>query len=100
MKLLNDILKSHGHVLFYALLFASSCRSQRNYPADETQCYSDNSYIRHKNYEETLKIAKILLTDKEDLIHKAVGWMLRKMMRYAIEKFSEPEKQKYLKGKI
>ena len=80
-------------------------------------------FIKHGKYEETLKIAKILLTDKEDLIHKAVGWMLREigkrdmifeemflkqhykemprtMLRYAIEKFPEPKKQKYLKGKI
>jgi len=80
-------------------------------------------FIKHGKYEETLKIAKILLTDKEDLIHKAVGWMLREigkrdmifeemflkqhykemprtMLRYAIEKFPEPKRQKYLKGKI
>lgn len=80
-------------------------------------------FIKHEKYEETLKIAKILLTDREDLIHKAVGWMLREigkkdmgteetflkqhyknmprtMLRYAIEKFPEPKRQKYLKGKI
>ena len=80
-------------------------------------------FIKHGKYEETLKIAKILLTDKEDLIHKAVGWMLREigkrdmifeemflkqhykemprtMLRYAIEKFPEPKRQKYLKGEI
>ena len=80
-------------------------------------------FIKHGKYEETLKIAKTLLTDKEDLIHKAVGWMLREigkrdmtfeemflkqhykemprtMLRYAIEKFPEPKRQKYLKGEI
>ena len=80
-------------------------------------------FIKHGKYEETLKIAKILLADREDLIHKAVGWMLREigkrdmifeemflkqyyqemprtMLRYAIEKFPESKRQKYLKGKI
>jgi 3-methyladenine DNA glycosylase AlkD len=80
-------------------------------------------FIKAGKYQETLEIAKILLTDREDLIHKAVGWMLREigkkdmiteetflklhykkmprtMLRYAIEKFPEPKRQKYLKGKI
>ena len=80
-------------------------------------------FIRHEKYEETLKIAKVLISDKEDLIHKAVGWMLREigkrnmvieetflkqhykemprtMLRYAIEKFPEPKRQQYLKGEI
>ena len=80
-------------------------------------------FIKHGQYSETLKIGKILLNDKEDLIHKAVGWMLREvgkrnlpleeeflkenykdmprtMLRYAIEKFPESKRQRYLKGKI
>ena len=80
-------------------------------------------FIRNERYEDTLKIAKILLSDKEDLIHKAVGWMLREigkrdmvieemflkqhykemprtMLRYAIEKFPESKRQQYLKGEI
>ncbi len=79
-------------------------------------------FIKHNEYSETLKISKILLSDEEDLIHKAVGWMLREvgkrhmpteenflgehykkmprtMLRYAIEKFPEPKRQSYLKGK-
>jgi len=80
-------------------------------------------FIKHDKYAETLKISEILLTDKQDLIHKAVGWMLREigkrhmpteenflrkhykrmprtMLRYAIEKFPEDKRQGYLKGKI
>ncbi len=80
-------------------------------------------FIKRGEFTETLKISKMLLSDKEDLIHKAVGWMLREvgnrdqateerfliahykrmprtMLRYAIEKFPEPRRQMYLKGII
>ena len=80
-------------------------------------------FIKSNQFSETIKISKTLLADKEDLMHKAVGWMLREigkrdlkteeaflkehyktmprtMLRYAIEKFPEAKRQKYLKGKI
>lgn len=80
-------------------------------------------YIKRNEFSQTLKIAKMLLLDEEDLIHKAVGWMLREvgkrdlateerflktnykkmprtMLRYAIERFPEPKRQRYLKGKV
>ncbi len=78
-------------------------------------------FIRQQQFSPTLKISRILLRDNEDLIHKAVGWMLREvgkrdlateedflkqhykkmprtMLRYAIEKFPEKKRQSYLKG--
>ena len=80
-------------------------------------------FIKHGQYSETMKISKVLLHDNEDLIHKAVGWMLREvgkrnlpleeeflkkyykemprtMLRYAIERFPEPKRLRYLKGTI
>ena len=77
-------------------------------------------FIHEKQFADTLKIAEILLKDKHDLIHKAVGWMLREvgkkdqtslekfldkyhkmmprtMLRYAIEKFDNNKKTYYLK---
>ncbi|KPJ53450.1 DNA alkylation repair protein [candidate division TA06 bacterium DG_24] len=80
-------------------------------------------FIKHGEFSHTLTIAGILLSDEQDLIHKAVGWMLREvgkrhlateekfldkhyrmmprtMLRYAIERFPERKRQRYLKGLI
>lgn len=78
-------------------------------------------FIKQKQCNHTLKIAKMLLNDKEDLIHKAVGWMLREVgkncgeailedfikqnydqmprtaLRYSIERFDEKKRIKFLK---
>jgi len=84
---------------------------------------STMAFIRQGESEDVLKLAEALLDDKEDLMHKASGWMLREfgkrdelkltefldkniskmprtMLRYAIEKFPETKRQKYLKIKI
>ncbi len=80
--------------------------------------------IRRGDAAETFRIAKLLLRDDEDLIHKAVGWMLREvgqrvgeeseeaflkqfyksmprtMLRYAIERFSPEKRKQYLLGLV
>ncbi len=77
------------------------------------------SFIKNKDFKDSIKISGILLNDKHDLIHKAVGWMLREigkkdvnelekflkkyhkkmprtMLRYSIEKFNEEKRKFYL----
>lgn len=81
------------------------------------------TFIRNNEFEDAMKISEILLKDKHDLIHKAVGWMLREigkkdqeilerflkehykkmprtMLRYSIERFEEGKRRKYLMGEI
>ena len=36
-------------------------------------------FVKRGEFRETLKVARVLLSDSEDLIHKAVGWMLREV---------------------
>jgi 3-methyladenine DNA glycosylase AlkD len=80
-------------------------------------------FIKNKDFTDVLKISELLLKDQHDLMHKAVGWMLREVgkkdrtvldqflrdhyhemprttLRYAIEHYPESERQKFLKGLI
>jgi len=78
-------------------------------------------FVRRNDFRDTLALAAALRDDPEDLIHKAIGWMLREvgkrdkaalerfltrhyhhmprtMLRYAIERFAERERLAYLRG--
>ena len=80
-------------------------------------------FIRENSFNDTIAISEILLNDEHDLIHKAVGWMLREMgkrdikileeflkkhyknmprtmLRYSIEKFPETQRKRYLNSQI
>lgn len=80
-------------------------------------------FIKQGDFNDTLRLSARLLSDPEDLMHKAVGWMLREvgkkdlktlegflkihykqmprtMLRYAIERFPEARRQQYLTGTI
>ena len=80
--------------------------------------------IKNGRFDRALSIAEILVSDSHDLIQKAVGWMLREigkrgglweeekflikygtamprtMLRYAIERFPEEKRLRYLKGSV
>jgi len=84
-----------------------------------TSIVSTAYFIRQRDLDDTFKIAEMLLKDKEDLVHKATGWMLRfagdkdrarllsfldkhaptmprVALRYAIEKFDKKQREHYL----
>lgn len=80
-------------------------------------------FIRNKDYEWTYKLAEQLLGDEHDLMHKAVGWMLREagkkdvsqlinfleqhaavmprtMLRYSLEKLTNAQKKHFMEKKV
>lgn len=112
--ILGDYLADKDKAILYKLVKSENLWERR------IAIISTQGFIRINQFDETLKIAEILLNDKEDLIHKAVGWMLREvgkkdlgselkfldkyhqnmprtMLRYAIEKFPKPAREFYMK---
>ena len=103
-------------------LLNSLARSKRMWDR-RVAVVATHHFIRKGDYADILRLSERLLEDEEDLMHKAVGWMLREMgkrdliplknflkkhhtrmprtmLRYAIEKFSERERKAILRGDV
>ena len=112
-KILGNYLLNKDKNILYKLAKSNDLWKKR------ISIISTFAFIRNSDFDCSLKISEILLNDKHDLIHKAVGWMLRElgkrnlkveeeflkkyykkmprtMLRYAIEKFSKEKRYYYL----
>jgi 3-methyladenine DNA glycosylase AlkD len=115
--IIGDFLSNKNKKILYELAKSDNLWERR------IAIISTLNFIKKENMEDTLEIAKLLLDDSHDLIHKAVGWMLREVgkkdvetlkyfleenydkiprttLRYAIERFEDGERKKLLKGKF
>ena len=113
-KIVGDHLMKRPRTVLYKFV------RSRNLWQRRIAIISTFTFIRNNDFDDTLRISKMFLSDKHDLIHKAVGWMLREvgkrdqkieeeflkehylkmprvMLRYAIEKFDEKKRKFYLK---
>ena len=114
-QILGDYLINKDKNILYKLANSNNLWEKR------ISIISTYTFIRNNKFQDTLNISRILLDDKHDLIHKAVGWMLREigkrnleieenflkkyykkmprtMLRYAIEKFDKNKREFYLKS--
>ena len=112
-KILGDYLLDKDRKILYKLAQSSNLWEKR------ISIIATFAFIRNNEFEDTIRISKILLNDKHDLIQKAVGWMLREVgkkdqdleeefltnnskeisrttLRYAIEKFNKEEQNRFL----
>lgn len=113
-KILGTYLLERDRSILYQLAKSTNLWKRR------IAIISTFAFIKNNQFKDTLKISRLLLKDNHDLIHKAVGWMLREvgkrnqkqeeeflmkyyqkmprtMLRYAIEKFKEKKRKFYLK---
>jgi 3-methyladenine DNA glycosylase AlkD len=116
-KIVGEFLKEKKRDKLYELAQSTSLWEKR---ISIISCFA---YIKDEDFKDALRISEMLLKDSHDLIHKAVGWVLREigkkdikvledflrkhykkmprtMLRYAIEKFPEVKRKAYLNGKI
>lgn len=116
-KILGAYLMDKDRSILYELAASGDLWKQR------VAVISTFHFIRNGQFEDTFRLAEKLLSHQHDLIHKAVGWMLREvgnrdleaeeeflkkhyknmprtMLRYAIEKFHQERRKAYLSGEI
>jgi 3-methyladenine DNA glycosylase AlkD len=116
-KIVGAFLMNRPRTKLYQLARSKHLWSQR------ISIVATYQFIRQNDFEDTLAISGLLIEHEHDLIHKAVGWMLREtgkrdvailktfltkhyhsmprtMLRYAIERFDQPTRSLYLKGEI
>lgn len=112
-RIIGDYLLDKDRAILYRLAGSKQLWERR------VAIMATSRFIIEDQFEDTLNISKMLVNDEHDLIHKAVGWMLREvgkrdkeieerflqkyykkmprtMLRYAIERFSEAERRFYL----
>jgi 3-methyladenine DNA glycosylase AlkD len=112
-RIVGDYLINKERSILYKLAKSNSLWERR------ISILSTFAFINNNDFGDALNISKLLLHDQHDLIHKAVGWALREigkrdqnveerflakhyfhmprtMLRYAIEKFNEEKRKKYL----
>ncbi len=112
-RILGDYLVTRERDVLYNLARSRSLWERR------IAIISTSAFIRNDDFSDTILIAELLLKDDHDLIHKAVGWMLREvgkrnlkaeevflekhcrrmprtMLRYAIERFDEDKRKMFL----
>ncbi len=112
-KILGEYLIDHDRSILYKMAQSENLWERR------ISIISTYQFIRNNQFDDTIGLADILINDSHDLIHKAVGWMLREvgkrnqlveekylkkhyksmprtMLRYAIEKFDEKKRKFYL----
>ncbi len=116
LHMTGSYLFDKSHTILYKLARSKNIWERRT--AILSSCY----FIRQGEVADTFKIAELLVNDKEDLIHKATGWMLRfagdkdpkqllsflnkyaakmprTLLRYSIEKLTKKQKEHYMKMK-